>query len=946
MAAIPNIKRNLEAGQIYIPLWINGLHVNRSPLFTPLSSMGIQMVSRYDTLWGGSNMELSMQNTLMRRPGYPKWCTSAFGSSEWPLAFYSYKNLSGSITTLVDTQTNTYTFTPTSKTSLLTKIAGAVQTAFQRVGNALYMADYKSFQATADQGTVGTPRPVGIAVPTVAPSFTLGTTGFLVPTTGFTYGYSFANSICAHVSTMSPISADVGDLDVKEVTESTVTFQVATINTAGSVGGSAGTVTFGTPNGNNLWVGAVINLQGWNVPLTTNSGAVIGSTAGLYTVTVVSADSFGASTAQWGTTSTHFGQNADVQLSGVTGVTATLNPITIPGSSSATPYIYTVNQASLFAPTNGFGIATPSPMSVTGAKGSPVYTQIASGTPSSHQYVVNASTGAITFASADAGNTIVIKYAITPSSGATPVSFVLTGPASNNSFSGVTQTDTTGYANADSIVVYRSQDSDGSAGPWYFLAVIPNNLAIASATYTAQTQQTVYTLSAACPAGNNNGFAGATNTGGATIAGFTNSGNNGTFDIVASTTTTITCTNPNGVTETHAATVNSTTWSYTDTGAVYGYPYDTTVPDGELDFLIEAPIADANNPPPNTTNPITTSVDGTFDLVCYGNGRLWGAVDNYVYFSAGPDCTYGNGMEAWPPANVFPLPGKVTALASVPAGIVVFTSDQMWIIYGTSSSTFYPQVYQENFGVASQNCVVLDGDTLYIYTNQSQLWSYTNSLNEIGLTVAPLLSLYFAPGSTYLTMHRAGQDVGLFISDGSTNYLRYRIDEGSWSPMCQIVNGQSCMKSIETSSGVYTLLAGADSGSGYIAGRSLTSWTDIGGTYTCYGIVGSLLVSPPGGTAVVDFLTMQYVPVGTAPTVAILPQDTATIAGVGTFISLGVGKTDPPKLLPTGSSNMIQQRWYLKNAASPIAQEMSNLQVKLSFPAENYKAEILTLGVQ
>jgi hypothetical protein len=154
------------------------------------------------------------------------------------------------------------------------------------------------------------------------------------------------------------------------------------------------------------------------------------------------------------------------------------------------------------------------------------------------------------------------------------------------------------------------------------------------------------------------------------------------------------------------------------------------------------------------------------------------------------------------------------------------------------------------------------------------------------------------------------------------------------------------MKSIETSSGVYTLLVGSDSGAGYIAARTLSSWTDIGGTYNCYAIVGSLLVSPPGGTAVVDFITMQYVPVGTAPTVAILVQDIATLAGVGSFVSIGNGITDPPKLKPTGSSNMIQQRWYLKNASTPIAQEMSNLQIKISFPSENFKAEILTLGVQ
>lgn len=942
MAQTPNIKRNLEAGQVYIASWINGLHVNRSPLFTPISALGSQIISKFDTLWGGSNMELSMQNTIVRRPGFPQWCNQAFGVSEWPLQFYSYQNLSGTITTLVDTQTNTYTFTPTTKTSIVSKVAGAVQTAFQRIGNALYMANGKSFQATGDSGTIGTPRPVGIAVPTVAPTFVLGTKGFLLPTTGFTYGYSYANSVCAHVSTMSPISADVGDLNVQEVTESNVSYPITTISTAGSIAGSAGTVTFGTPNGNNLWVGAIVNLQGWNVPLTDNSGNPRGgTTAGNYTITAVSSSSFGASTAQWGPTSTHFGQNANVQLSGVVGVTATLNPIVIPPS----PYVYTVAQATNFAPTNAFGAVTPSPVSVTGPKGTPVYVQLVSGTPASGQFVVNASTGAFTFAAADTGKTINIKYAITPVTGATPVSFALSGPSTNNLFQSGSQTDTTGYANADSVVVFRDQDSDGKVGPWFLLAIIPNNLALTAAAFSTQSGQTVYTLATACNAGANNGFAGAANTGGATIAGFVNGGNNGTFDIVASTSTTITCTNANGVNETHAGTVNSGNWSYTDTGAVFNYAFDTTVPDGELDILIEAPIDDENNPPPNTTNPLTTSVDGTFALLCYGAGRMWAAVDNFLYFAGGPDVTYGNGNESWPPANVFVLPGKITALASVPAGIVVFTADDMYIVYGTSTSTFYIQMYQRNLGAASQNCVVLDGDTLYLYSNQGQLWSFTLRLDEIGLNVAPLLSLTYTPPTVYMTMHKNGADVGLFISDGSTNHMRYRIDEKAWSPMGQVVGGASCFQSIETSVGVYTLLIGKASGSGLIAGRTLTNWADIGGTYTCSVIVGSLIVAPPGSTAVVDYLTLQYVPTGTAPTVAVLPQDFATLAGAGSFVSIGSGVNDPPKLVPTGSTGMKQNRWYLKNAQVAQAQEMCNLQVKLSFIAENFKSEILTLGV-
>jgi hypothetical protein len=955
MAQTPNIRRNLEAGNIFIALWVNGLHVNRSPLFTPLSSMGAQIISRYDTLWGGSNMELSMQNTLVRRPGYSKYCTSAFGSSEFPLAFYSYKNLSGSITTLVDTQTDTYTFSTIGKSSIVSKLANSVQTAFQRIGQSLYLACGKSFNATGDSGSVGTARPVGIAVPAVQPTFTVGTTGYLLPTTGFTYGYSYANSTSGHVSTMSPISANVGDLNVASVTEGSVTVSISLV-TSVVAGDGPGTVTFNTPNGNNFSVGQSVVVSGF--PVTTAGTWVVNNT---YVITACNSGSFSASTAVWGpayhgTSGQGFGQNCPFSRSTI-GCYGTLSPITIPGTSGpGANYTYTVVNTANFSATNAFGAVTPSPVSVKSPGGATTYVQIASGTPAAGQFVVNISTGEFTFNSADTGKPIVIKYAITPTNGATPVSFTVKGPSSDNAFGTATvgvnnvgsngqQTDTTGFPNVDSIVVYRDQDTDLSSGPWYYLAKIPCALAITQATVLSQSNQVVYTLANACPAGANNGFAGATNTKGATITGFVNAGNNGTFDIVASTTTTITCTNGGGVNETHAAKVNSDTWSYTDTGAVYGYPFNGTIPDGELDTLILAPVNAQNNPPPNTTNPVTTSVTGTFSLLCYGAGRMWGAVDNFVYFAGGPDVTFGNGNESWPPANVFTFPGKVTALASVPAGIVVFTADDFFIIYGTSTSTFYPQVYQKNFGVASQNCVVLDGDTLYIFSNTGQLYTFTNRLVEIGENVAPLLSS-FAPASVYMTMHKSGYDVGLFISNGSTNYLRLRVDENGWSPMCQIVGGASCFSSIETTTGVYKLLVGAASGSGFIASRDLTTWQDIGGTYTCNAIVGSLIVAPPGASAVVEYISLQYMPVGTAPTISIYPQGFSDLTGTLTnFTALGSAVNDPPKLIEANSPTLHQKRWYLKSASSPVPLEMSNLQINIAFPSENFKNEVLTMGV-
>jgi len=342
------------------------------------------------------------------------------------------------------------------------------------------------------------------------------------------------------------------------------------------------------------------------------------------------------------------------------------------------------------------------------------------------------------------------------------------------------------------------------------------------------------------------------------------------------------------------------------------------------------------------TNPLTTTLTGTFSLITYYAGRLWGAVGNLLYFAGGPDVTFGSPTESWPPANVFTFPGAITALAPVPAGLVVFTNNTMYIIYGTSTDTFYSQVYLRRRGVVSQNCVVMDEQTMYIYTTNRQCFSYSNSEAEIGYNVSPLLTATFTPANTYLTYHRDGEDVGLFISDGSVNYMKYRPDQGSWSPMCQIVGGADAFQSIETSVGVYTLIVGSATGGGYISGRNVNTWTDFLGTYPCSAIVGSLITAPPGAISKIDYLTMQWMPTGTTPVISILANEIATISGVGPWITLQ-GVNDPPKLNP--SATVLQQRFYLKSANQPVPQELNNMMIQINYPAANTPDQVLTLGV-
>lgn len=168
------IKRNLQTeGGLYIDKWWTGLYKNRSPLFTPVSALGITIVGRRDTLIDGLNMMVSPQYSLRRRYGNSKACSIPFGVGEWPLGFTSFQNLSGTIYDIADTQTNVYTFDSGSKASIYTKTAGAGQSSFNSVLNWLYWVDgkvVKKFDGTNVWN-------MGIAAPTSEPTVITTETG-------------------------------------------------------------------------------------------------------------------------------------------------------------------------------------------------------------------------------------------------------------------------------------------------------------------------------------------------------------------------------------------------------------------------------------------------------------------------------------------------------------------------------------------------------------------------------------------------------------------------------------------------------------------------------------------------------------------------------------------------------------------------------------------------
>lgn len=203
-----------SAQSLYIPRFFTGLVTQRNPLMSPFSYKGLNVIVRHDALIGGSNAELSNNLTLQRRPGFPQYCSVAFGASEFPLNYYSFRMLNGTIIPIVDTNLNVNSFSTSAQTQLFSKGTTA-QTHFRGVGSMLYMSngtDLKKYNGTTVWNW-GSPAPV------TAPTLSYGA-GTLSPQTGYQYVYCGRNSTTGTLTTASPASANTGPLTSQTITVS------------------------------------------------------------------------------------------------------------------------------------------------------------------------------------------------------------------------------------------------------------------------------------------------------------------------------------------------------------------------------------------------------------------------------------------------------------------------------------------------------------------------------------------------------------------------------------------------------------------------------------------------------------------------------------------------------------------------------------------------------
>jgi hypothetical protein len=87
----------------------------------------------------------------------------------------------------------------------------------------------------------------------------------------------------------------------------------------------------------------------------------------------------------------------------------------------------------------------------------------------------------------------------------------------------------------------------------------------------------------------------------------------------------------------------------------------------------------------------------------------------------------------------------------------------------------------------------------------------------------------------------------------------------------------------------------------------------------------------------------EVMPVGTYPTVSVLLNEIS-----GSFTTLPNPVSDPTAYAGTSfaSTTVVTKRHYLKAAATPLAQQVRHLQIKVSFGTENFRNELLGLAIQ
>ena len=912
---------------LVIPFFNSGLYTHRSQLFAPYRSLGVSIISYHDSVIDGQDMELISLLEWQRRPGFSRYCSQAFAANETPIQFYGARSPSGTSLTFVDTNLFFSVFTPISITPLVSKSTTA-QGFIQQVGALTYYANGVDLQKWNGSAV----SKWGIASPTIAPVITATGNGqFWQPSFTLPANYIILDTNGNFQKTSSGVTGTAPPV-WNTAFQSSTADNTAVWTNRGPYGGWVASTAYLTgtiivDSNGNLQEATIGGTSGSTVPAW---AVVIGTTTNDNTVVwTLRGSGFSASTSSSGPL-----YPGTVSATGTGSSWANLNNIKVADGLSATSRIPDGAQSQTIKAT-GFGFAIPGSATISG-----VLVEIGD---SSSAGLIEDSTVQLLKAGVQSGTN---KSRFAWSSSTHPY-----GGSSDKWGNSLTPADINdpafGVALAgSSISGLRTGAVDFIRITVYYNAISATTLGTGAITAQAGYQ---YVYSYHTKSKHTSTSSSPTYPSGIIIGQFSNT-------IQAQASGDPNCDTVDFYRIYDGGSLFYFLGSVVNPGSGTVTFVDNTVPDANLDTTKIAPLDHLNDPPP-----------AGMTILGYWMGRIWGAVGNLLYFNAGPDCINGVPEEAWPPANQFQYPGPLTGLAPTSQGLLVWGADYVSMaLGGPQTLSFYPYDLLKGFGISSPNCLSQDRDTLTVLSTQGRCLKIDLSgETEIDNYVADLIAETFAPTTSYVTTHRNGTDSGLWLADGSINTIRYSVTLQAWSTLYKPVGGIGAIRSIETSPGVYSLLAGRATAGGYILARNLNDWRDDGQLYSsCFVTIGNITLSQPGQRMVpVEHIVGYFDAAGTLgplngplqaraangsypsggpsfPAVYILPNEVSGTSGIG-FQQLLAGNDsgalpEPPDGQTIPSSTLLQLRWPVNQINGLVASQlMHHLQVKFAFAPEN-----------
>lgn len=167
---------------------------------------------------------------------------------------------------------------------------------------------------------------------------------------------------------------------------------------------------------------------------------------------------------------------------------------------------------------------------------------------------------------------------------------------------------------------------------------------------------------------------------------------------------------------------------------------------------------------------------GITNLLFY-EGRIWGFLGTQLKWAAGPDTLSGVGNESFPPVNLFPYQAIGSRLWPTSLGLIAFTRTDAEIVLGsgTQADPFTTKTFETGLGLPNYDVFAEQGSIGYMLTPAKRLISLdpSSGVVEVGFPIGDQLKNLYDVNSAYLTFHEgSSDDTGLYVADGTQGWFR------------------------------------------------------------------------------------------------------------------------------------------------------------------------------